>query len=208
MTRRDETRKAEIRAAAIRCFVRRGYASTRLLDIAREVGLSKGGIYFYYRAKEQLFLDITDTVLKRVIRRAEEATQNHLRPVEQLARLVRSELMARRRDVDEARLLQLLVSMAHHDDSTHHTRTKEAFSTVEAHYTKVIERGMNHEEFARGDPLEVARCVIMTMYGMSVFVSLMGDLQVEEDTVTRCVLQLVGFSERPIRWDASVELHG
>ena len=62
--RSDEQRKRQIRAAATRCFVRKGYASTRLLDIAREAGLSKGGVYFHYRAKEQLFHDIIDTHLQ------------------------------------------------------------------------------------------------------------------------------------------------
>ena len=62
MTRQktDEVRKQQIRAAATRCFVRRGFAATRLLDIAREAGLSKGGVYFHYRAKEALFHDILD----------------------------------------------------------------------------------------------------------------------------------------------------
>jgi AcrR family transcriptional regulator len=34
------------------------------LDIAREAGLSKGGVYFHYRAKEALFHDILDNQLK------------------------------------------------------------------------------------------------------------------------------------------------
>ncbi len=41
--RDDDHRKQQIRSAALRCFIRRGFSATRLLDIARQANLSKGG---------------------------------------------------------------------------------------------------------------------------------------------------------------------
>jgi AcrR family transcriptional regulator len=53
--RRKEQRPGEIIEAAIREFSRRGFAATRLEDVAERAGVTKGTIYFYFKDKEDLF---------------------------------------------------------------------------------------------------------------------------------------------------------
>lgn len=53
--RRKESRPAELLAAALDLFVERGYAATRLDDIASRAGVSKGTLYLYFANKEELF---------------------------------------------------------------------------------------------------------------------------------------------------------
>ena len=43
--RRKEARPAEILDAALELFVERGYATTRLEDVAQRAGVSKGTVY-------------------------------------------------------------------------------------------------------------------------------------------------------------------
>ena len=50
-----EARPREILEAAFEEFVLRGYAATRLEDVASRVGVTKGTIYVYYKDKEHLF---------------------------------------------------------------------------------------------------------------------------------------------------------
>jgi AcrR family transcriptional regulator len=54
-TRRKEERPAELMAAALDLFVERGYAATRLDDVAARAGVSKGTLYLYFSSKEELF---------------------------------------------------------------------------------------------------------------------------------------------------------
>src|SRR4026207_2480642 len=54
-TRRKHARPEEITAAALESFVERGYAATRLEDIAARAGISKGTLYLYFANKEDLF---------------------------------------------------------------------------------------------------------------------------------------------------------
>jgi len=54
-TRRKEARPQELLAAALEQFVARGYAATRLEDVARQAGVSKGTLYLYFANKEELF---------------------------------------------------------------------------------------------------------------------------------------------------------
>ncbi len=54
-TRRKEARPEEITAAALHLFVERGFANTRLEDVATLAGVSKGTVYLYFANKEELF---------------------------------------------------------------------------------------------------------------------------------------------------------
>jgi AcrR family transcriptional regulator len=54
-TRRKDARPAEIVAAALDCFAERGFAGTRLDDVAARAGVTKGTVYLYFPNKEELF---------------------------------------------------------------------------------------------------------------------------------------------------------
>ena len=53
--RRKEARPDEILAAALESFAARGFAATRLEDVAARAGISKGTLYLYFKGKEELF---------------------------------------------------------------------------------------------------------------------------------------------------------
>jgi AcrR family transcriptional regulator len=53
--RRKEDRPEEITAAALEAFAERGYAATRVDDVAKRAGVSKGLLYLYFKTKEDLF---------------------------------------------------------------------------------------------------------------------------------------------------------
>lgn len=53
--RRKEARPAELTEAALDLFVERGFAATKLDDIASRAGVSKGTLYLYFNSKEDLF---------------------------------------------------------------------------------------------------------------------------------------------------------
>lgn len=53
--RRKDARPAEFLDAALESFVEKGYAATRLEDVARRAGAAKGTVYLYFQSKENLF---------------------------------------------------------------------------------------------------------------------------------------------------------
>lgn len=56
--RRKEDRPQEITAAALEAFAEKGYAATRVTDVAKKAGVSKGLLYLYFRTKEELFKSV------------------------------------------------------------------------------------------------------------------------------------------------------
>ena len=53
--RRSEDRPREICGAALELFAERGFAGTRVDDIAARAGVSKGTLYLYFKDKEEIF---------------------------------------------------------------------------------------------------------------------------------------------------------
>jgi len=53
--RRKDARPDEIIAAALDLFVERGFAATKLDEVATRAGVSKGTLYLYFANKEELF---------------------------------------------------------------------------------------------------------------------------------------------------------
>lgn len=65
--RRKESRPAELLAAALDMFVDKGYAATRLDDVASRAGVSKGTLYLYYPSKEELFKAVVrETIVPKI----------------------------------------------------------------------------------------------------------------------------------------------
>ena len=55
-------RKAQILAAASNIFLKKGFDAARMEDIAASAGLSIGGVYWYYKSKEEVILDLMDSI--------------------------------------------------------------------------------------------------------------------------------------------------
>jgi AcrR family transcriptional regulator len=60
--RRADARPDEVLDAALDLFIEKGFAATRVEDIARRAGLSKGAVYLYFESKEK--------ILEGIVRRA------------------------------------------------------------------------------------------------------------------------------------------
>ena len=63
--RRKEERPQEITAAAFAAFAENGYAATRVEEVAKRAGVSKGLMYLYFKTKEELFKAVIKSVVIR-----------------------------------------------------------------------------------------------------------------------------------------------
>ncbi len=70
--RRKDARPGEILGAALDLFVEKGFAATRLEDVAQRAGVSKGTVYLYFDSKEDLFKSVIRSGIVRAIEEAEK----------------------------------------------------------------------------------------------------------------------------------------
>ena len=75
--RRKEARPSELIAAALDLFVKRGYAATKLDDVAASAGVSKGTLYLYFSSKEALFKAVIQQGILPVLDQGEEMLMQH-----------------------------------------------------------------------------------------------------------------------------------
>ncbi len=84
--RRKEARPAELTSAALELFVERGFAATRLEDVAARAGVSKGTLYLYFPSKEDLFKAVVRGGIVPAIERAEKRFVDHRGSASELIR--------------------------------------------------------------------------------------------------------------------------
>ena len=71
-------RREAILAAALDEFSARGFAATRLDDVARRAGVAKGTIYLHFRDKEELFRELIRSALSPFVATIEAASATDL----------------------------------------------------------------------------------------------------------------------------------
>jgi AcrR family transcriptional regulator len=86
--RRKDARPHELVEAALELFVEKGFAATRLEDVAARAGVSKGTLYLYFDNKEALFKAVVQEGIVPVIEEGEALLQQYQGPAAELLRIV------------------------------------------------------------------------------------------------------------------------
>jgi AcrR family transcriptional regulator len=63
MTEKGLRRKNDLLEAALALFTEKGYRATTITEIAKGAGTGKGTFYWYWRSKEDIFLELLDVKL-------------------------------------------------------------------------------------------------------------------------------------------------
>jgi AcrR family transcriptional regulator len=85
-TRRPDDRGPEIARAALDLFVTRGFAATKLEDVAKAAGVSKDLPYLYFKSKEELFKAVITEAIAGPLMKASEFVDTYEGSTEELLR--------------------------------------------------------------------------------------------------------------------------
>lgn len=87
-----QARREEILAAAVRVFARRGFAASRIDDVASAAGVAKGSVYLYFDSREELLHAAFDALSARSAALLRGAAEERGSARDRLEALVRSVL--------------------------------------------------------------------------------------------------------------------
>lgn len=104
-TSRVDNRLPELLDAAARLFARRGYAATSMRDIAVEVDMKPGSLYYHFPSKEELLLAVYQAGVRALEEATAEAVAKEADPWVRLEVLCRVHLETVLRDSDYAQVL-------------------------------------------------------------------------------------------------------
>jgi AcrR family transcriptional regulator len=157
--RRKTARPAEILSAALASFAERGFAATRLDDVAARAGVTKGTLYLYFDGKEELFKAVVRQELVPNLERAEAMVAGSAAPsFDLLEQLVRS--FARMIASPLGAIPKLVLTEAGNFPDLARFYQDEVVDRGRALLRKVIERGVAAGELRPVDSEHTVMCMV------------------------------------------------
>jgi AcrR family transcriptional regulator len=155
--RRKERRPAELLAAALDCFVERGFAATRLEDVAARAGVSKGTLYLYYPGKDELFMAVVrENIIPLIDEFRREMTLSSAPCAELLRRFVLG-WWSRVGETKLAGIAKLIVAEAGNFPEVARFFHDEVAQPNHSLLAAIIERGVRSGEFRPVDSLAASQ---------------------------------------------------
>ena len=145
---KQNIRKDQILDAALTVLVKNGYERSRMDDVVQESQLSKGAIYWYYKSKKEMYLDLINFWVLRY-----SVTLNHIveedeLPSQQLKNLFQYFINQNESDPQPFVALTEFWSMAQKDPDF-----RKKLQKVYTHFLElieeIIERGVQSGEFKK-----------------------------------------------------------
>lgn len=149
--RRKEARPSELLAAALTLFVEKGYAATRLEDVANRAGVSKGTLYLYYTNKEALFKAVIQEGIVPVIAENELIAAQHTGSSFELLDKLLDNWWRKIGQTGLAGIPKLMVAEARNFPEVAQFYYENVINRGRALVGAALERGMASGEFRRSD---------------------------------------------------------
>ena len=160
LNKTKDLKKNKILDAALQIFVKKGYADTRMDDIVKDSGVSKGAIYHYYSSKKDLFLDLINfweefyfpNILDKKYRNKKAAGK---------LREIAKDIILTFKDKKYVFLAELEIwSLANQDEAVR-SKTKKLYTNLIRLFSSIISDGIKNKEFKKIN-VNIAALSIMT----------------------------------------------
>ncbi len=159
-TRRKEERAPEILEAALACFAEKGFATTRMDDIAARAGITKGTIYLYFESKEAVFRALARQSIGERIAAVTEQLKTSDGPAADQLRFVIGTLGHFASTSDRVVLPRVLLAEAGNFPELVEFWRKEIIDRGLGLFEMIIKRGIARGEFRKVVPGHAARLCV------------------------------------------------
>jgi AcrR family transcriptional regulator len=160
--RRKDARPGEIVAASLACFAERGFAATRLEDVARRAGVTKGTLYLYFPNKEELFKAVVRQAVVANIVLGETLVAHSSEPapvlLEQLIARLQAAMVA-----PASAIPKIVVAEAGNFPDIARFYLEEVIQRGLRLFRRVLKAGVARGEFRPMDVESTAYCVVAPM---------------------------------------------
>ena len=158
--RRKNARPQELLAAALDLFVERGYAATRLEDVAARAGVSKGTLYLYFTNKEDLFKAVVREHLVPALGEAEQTIDQYEGHSSDLLREIIMLWWERVGNTQLSGLMKLMMAESGNFPEVAQFYHDEIILRGNAMIEHTLERGMARGELRQLDPDQVTHVIV------------------------------------------------
>lgn len=161
--RRKDERPQELLAAALDLFVDKGFAATRLSDVAARAGVSKGTLYLYFTNKEDLFKAVVRENLLPVLDDAEALISSFDGNSADLLRDIMLGWWQRIGDTKLSGITKLMMAESGNFPELAQFYHQEMILRGNTMIARILERGIARGEFRNIDPQLTTQAIIAPM---------------------------------------------
>lgn len=159
-----EKRREEILWAALGLFVRKGYAATKVSDIAEVVGMSAGLMFNYFASKEALYEELVALGVSGPMGAVERTTGDALEFFERSA----EEILGCLRDQPQFALMFVFMAQAIYGEPVSEgTRKLLAGLDAITPTVAIVEQGQREGTIREGDPRALATAFWCSIQGIA-----------------------------------------
>jgi AcrR family transcriptional regulator len=173
--RRKEARPAELLAAALEVFAEKGFAATRLEEIALRAGVSKGTVYLYFESKEALFKAAIEAAMTPAIEAVEAIANDPSRPATELLRSFVFGWWERIGTTSLGAVPKLLVAESGNFPEVARWFHESIITRAQRAMARLIQIGIERGDFRPVNPQLAARVVFAPMFSIIVWRRAFGD---------------------------------
>lgn len=165
MSERTDIKRAHILAGAREVFLKKGFRSVTMKDIADAAGISRGGLYLYYRSTEEIFLD----VLKQEESEEDTGFEKRLSSTRNAKEMLALVLAEQKKELlAEGDLTEASYELAFSGSESGRAALTERFEKAAEVMKYLLRRGIRSGEFRRTDPEETARQIMLIIEGLRI----------------------------------------
>ncbi|KRE12500.1 TetR family transcriptional regulator [Bosea sp. Root483D1] len=160
VVKRPDDRRNEILDAAQALFFERGYERTTVNDVIAQIGISKGGFYHHFSAKEDLLEGITARLAQDAVARVRDLLEDP--SLDALARLNGFLARSRQMKVEDAPKLRAAFDVVFRPENLvlYHRINAASIAVMRPVLTGIIAQGKTEGVFAVPDPEAAAEIIL------------------------------------------------
>ena len=162
-----ETRKKQIKDAALKLFSEKGFHNTTMAEIALAAGVGKGTLYWYWKSKEELAFSLVSDMLSAFLALIEETRDCEGNIIKRLEKLAQRVADLYQQEKEYCRLLLKFRA------DRHYSFNPEYIEQVMSYYVRMrsaiaslIEQGIKSGEFRNVDSQFMAFIILGIVEGL------------------------------------------
>jgi len=165
---KQDLRKDQILDAALTVLVQNGYEGSRMDDVVSESQLSKGAIYWYYKSKKDMYLDLVNFWVIRYSATINHLVENDQAAPDQLKSLFNYFIDQYESDPDPFIALTEFWSMAQKDDDFR-AKLQKVYSQFLEVLEKIVAKGLKDGDFKKLDIRITAMSIMLNVESINWF---------------------------------------
>jgi len=165
---KQDLRKDQILDAALTVLVQHGYEGSRMDDVVSESQLSKGAIYWYYKSKKAMYLDLVNFWVIRYSATINHLVENDQAAPDQLKSLFNYFIDQYESDPDPFIALTEFWSMAQKDNDFR-AKLQKVYSQFLEVLEKIVAKGVKDGDFKKLDIRITAMSIMLNVESINWF---------------------------------------